>query len=111
MRLSEIIELKRDRKPNEVELTQHGAPSGRVRTVYAKIGKELADKAVAADLRLSCEILRTNEVAIYGRLPSWNEDDEIVEIAVNGPANPEELTPIQATEKIVKELLRIKGES
>lgn len=66
-----------------VELTQYVRPSGRKETVTTEVTEEAAGHA--KDMELSREVLLNGKVAIYGKYPSWEEEDEVCEIATNGP--------------------------
>ena len=74
-------------EPGEVRIRQYLRPKGNMRIVIAKIDKERAEKA--KKLRISCECLPTNEIVIYGRHNTETEEEEITEIATNGPGENE----------------------
>lgn len=84
-----------------VELTQYLRPYGKREKVYAEVDDELAKRAKEANLVLSCEVLTTGHVAIYGRLPYQYEEEEIMEISPNAPGR---YTPTQALETIIRKL-------
>ena len=67
----------------EVRIRQYLRPNGNMRTVIATIDKERAEKAKS--LRISCECLPTGEIAIYGRHGTETKEEELTEIATNGP--------------------------
>ena len=67
----------------EVRIRQYLRPNGNMRIVIATIDKEHAEKA--KKLRISCECLPTNEIVIYGRRITETKEEEITEIATNGP--------------------------
>ena len=71
----------------EVRIRQYLRPNGNTRTVITTIDKERAEKA--KHLRISCECLPTNEIVIYGRHNTDEEEEEITEIATNGPGENE----------------------
>lgn len=66
-----------------VKITQYLRPNGKKRIVIADIDKEHADKAKG--LILSCELLPINKLLIYGRKKGQTEEEEITEMANNGP--------------------------
>ena len=67
----------------EVRIRQYLRPNGNTRTVIATIDKDRAEKA--KNLRISCECFPTGEIVIYGRHNTETEEEEITEIATNGP--------------------------
>ena len=68
-----------------VRIIQYLRQTGMKRTVMADIDKEHADKAKR--LILSCELLPGNRVLIYGRKKDQTEEEEITEMADNGPGD------------------------
>ena len=71
----------------EVRIRQYLRPNGNMRTIIATIDKERAEKA--KNLRISCECLPTDEIVIYGKHNTDAEEEEITEIATNGPGENE----------------------
>jgi len=71
----------------EVRIKQYLRPNGNMRTIIATIDKERAEKA--KNLRISCECLPTDEIVIYGKHNTDAEEEEITEIATNGPGENE----------------------
>ena len=70
-----------------VRIIQYLRPSGMKRTVIADIDKEHADKAKG--LIFSCELLPGNRLLIYGRKKDQTEEEELTEMASNGPGENE----------------------
>ena len=70
-----------------VRIIQYLRPNVMKRTVIADIDKEHADKAKG--LILSCELLPDNVLMIYGRKKGQTEEEEITEMADNGPGENE----------------------
>ena len=71
----------------KVRIIQYLRPTGMKRTMMADIDKEHADKAKG--LILSCELLPGNRLLIYGRKKDQTEEEEITEMADNGPGENE----------------------
>ena len=65
----------------KVELTQYIRPDGRKNTVYADLPNEVAQKA--QDMALSCEVLMSGQVVIYGRFKDEDEELEYMDFAEN----------------------------
>lgn len=65
----------------KVELTQYKRPDGRKDTVYAELPDEVAKKAL--DMALSCEVLMSGQVVIYGRFKDEDEELEYMDFAEN----------------------------
>jgi hypothetical protein len=76
----------------EVSLTQFMRPSGRPEMVRTTVSDEQGVRAI--DMVLTCEVLMTGPVAIYGRFNDEEEEDEIVLLATNhpGPKQPDIVT-------------------
>lgn len=70
---------------SEVKLTQYLRPNGTPRIMFADVGEDVA--RLADDMILSCEELTTGEIAIYARFQNEPEENEIMDIAVNGPGD------------------------
>lgn len=85
--------------PGEVALTQYLRPGGRVKRVLADIDIKHAEKALP--LVLSCECLPDGRVVIYGRRHWQTKEEEITEIADNGPGDN---TPNDALIRIIDRL-------
>lgn len=75
----------REKAPSEVKMTQYLRPDGATRPLYADVGEEVVE--LADGMSLSCEQLSTGEIAIYARFQSEPEEDEIMDLAVNGPGD------------------------
>ena len=101
--------------PEDTEIIQY-LINGKRRRMVAGVGVEIA--RMADNLIIESEILNTGEVAIYGRKIGEPEENEIVEIANNGPTktttfqDPEtkemktviKLDPREALIKIIRRL-------
>ena len=88
--------------PDEVELTQYLRPNGRQRTVATKVGEEYAQRAEG--MILSCEVLTTGMVAVYGRLEGESEEDEVLKLTLNGPSHDGTKEPSDIVKEIIDEL-------
>ena len=66
-----------------VELTQYLRPDGRKAKVLVELDDEVAE--LSRDMILSCEVLTTGVIAIYARYKDQNEEEELLELAHNGP--------------------------
>lgn len=88
-----------EKKNTEVSLTQYLMPNGQRREVFADVGETLANKAKG--MILSCEILQTGKLAIYGRLKTDKEEDELCRLTLNEPGNFE---PNEIVKEIIREL-------
>ena len=86
-------------KDGEVRITQYLRPSGITKPLIADIDKEHADKA--KNLIISCECMPTGHVMIYGRRKEQQEEEEITEMAENGPGNN---TPNDALIRLIDRL-------
>ena len=73
----------KEKREDEVEITQYLRPNGRKRKLYAKVGKDIAKKAEG--LVLSAEVLPTGLIAIYARRRGDSEENEKMRLAENGP--------------------------
>ena len=89
-----------NKQPHEIELTQYLMPEGKKTKVYAPIGEDYVNRAESNKMVFSCEVLTTGQVAIYGKLEHQSDEDELVEIANNGPDN----SPTEALRKLVDRL-------
>jgi len=75
----------REKKEDEVEVTQYLRPNGRKRKMYVTVGVDIAEKAKG--LILSAEQLTTGLIAIYARRKGESEEKEKMRLAENGPGN------------------------
>lgn len=89
-------------KQGSIEVTQYLMPNGRQRMVTLPMDADLADRARAAGLVLSCEVLQTGTVALYVRRPDADEEDEDCGLAHNGPG---EDAPAVVLERMVRKAL------
>ena len=87
------------KRDNEIELTQYLRPNGKKRIVYAPVGVEYVKRGKG--LILSCEELRTGQIAIYGRESSQAEEDEVVFLADNWSGENE---PTKVLQKLIDRL-------
>jgi hypothetical protein len=79
------IDYKMVPTEEEVEVIQYLRPNGKRRRMLAPVGKKYVEKA--KDLIISVEELTTGEVAIYVRKINDPIDDEVMELAYNGPGD------------------------
>lgn len=72
-----------------VTLTQFLRPNGRRTTVTTMVPAELS--RAADEMDLSCEVLMSGQVVIYGRFKDEDEESEHMEFASNseGPRRPD----------------------
>ena len=124
----EIVVMGKDGRPFDIDIFHGVQPlpedteiiqyliNGKRRRMLAEVGVETA--RMANNLIIESEILKTGEVAIYGRKIGEPEENEIVEIANNGPTktttfqDPEtkemktviKLDPREALIKIIRRL-------
>lgn len=66
-----------------IRITQYLRPNGRKAVVFADIPDELKGKADL--LEISAEALTNNKVMIYAHVKGQPAEDELTEIANNGP--------------------------
>lgn len=66
----------------KVYLTQYKRPDGKKEQIHLTIDDEHSKKA--EDMILTCEVLTTGKVAIYGRYPEEEIESEVLELAGNG---------------------------
>jgi len=78
-------EASRPLGDHEVSLTQYLRPSGFPAPVAALVGVDLAQRAKAAGLHLSTELLATGDVVLYARRPDQDPEEELCDTASNGP--------------------------
>ena len=69
----------------EITITQYLRPDGTPREMKAEVPDEYA--ARAEGMTLSSEVLTTGEVALYARWANQPEEDELSELATNGPGD------------------------
>lgn len=82
-----------------VTLTQYLRPNGKKVPVEVEVPNEVAD--MATGMELSCEVLMSGIVVLYGRKPDWDEEDEIMETATNSPGpNQPDLVLARVIEKV-----------
>ena len=80
-----------------IRITQYLRPSGNPALIMADIPDELAD--LAGELVLSCEALPDMHVVIYAHRKTESAEDELTEIADNGPG---ENSPDKALERLIR---------
>ncbi len=83
-------------------LTQYLRPDGRKEIVNTEVEDNIAE--MAAGVIMSVEVLRTGEVGIWVKYPDWEEEDELHDVATNGPG---ERSPKNILSKLIKECHRI----
>jgi len=71
----------REKRDDEIEVTQYLRPNGQKRKMYAKVGEDIAKKAEG--LVLSAEMIPTGLIAIYAR--RRGDSEEKMRLAENGP--------------------------
>lgn len=82
---------------DEVELIQFLRPNAKRRRMAATVGREFV--TLAQNQILSCEDLGNGSIAIYSRGVSESEEDELTDIAVNGPG---ENSPTNVLIRVIK---------
>lgn len=84
-------ELNREPKDNEVEIIQFLRPDGERRYMLCEVPEDVAK--LSRDMIISAEELRMGEIAIYAHYKDEDEENEIMELASNGPGenNPREV--------------------
>ena len=80
-----------------IRITQFIRPNRRRAIIYADVPDELYEKAMLLDI--SCERITETEVAIYAHVKGESEEDELSEIAYNGPGDN---SPNAALERLIK---------
>ena len=75
-----------------VELTQFMRPDGRPVPVSTEVPDDVAE--LARGMVLTCEVLMSGQIVIYGRMADWDEEDELMAFASNepGPRQPDIVT-------------------
>jgi len=81
----------------EIRITQYLRPSGKKDELLADIPDELKGKADL--LAVSCETVPPNHVMIYAHVKGQSEEDELSELAENGPG---ENSPTEALIRLIK---------
>lgn len=80
-----------------IRITQYLRPNGKRAELFADIQDELYGKAMLLDI--SCERITETAVAIYAHVKGESEEDELSEIAYNGPGDN---SPTAALERLIK---------
>lgn len=84
-------------------VTQYLMPHGETRETHVNLPDEVYSVAMKLGVQLSAELLMTGPVAVYGTLASWPEENELCELAVNGPGpNSPENKMIEIIRKIAE---------
>ncbi len=78
----------------EIVLTQYMFPRGTPKTVKTDVSDDVAKRAEG--MILSCEMLRTGEIAFYARNLGDKKEEEGIEVCPNGPEVE------QALEKLIQ---------
>ena len=81
----------------EILITQYLRPNGREAIVRAWIPDELVE--AAKQLKISAELVTPTQVMIYAHRKGESEEDELTEIADNGPG---ENSPEVALQRLIK---------
>ena len=68
-----------------IRITQYLRPSGKTAMVYAEVPDELAE--LAGTLSISAELVAPMKVMIYAHRKGESGEDELTEIADNGPGD------------------------
>ena len=80
-----------------IRITQYLRPSGHKAMIYAEVPDELAE--LAGTLSISAELVTPTKVMIYAHRKGESEEDELTEIADNGPGDND---PPQALIRLIK---------
>jgi hypothetical protein len=80
-----------------IRITQYLRPSRKRAVIHVDIPDEL--KEIADGLVISCEALPDMHVVIYAHRKEQSEEDELTEIADNGPG---ENSPNKALERLIR---------
>lgn len=80
-----------------IRITQYLRPSGKRAVMPVDIKDEL--KEIAEGLEISCELIPTERVVIYAHRKGESAEDELTEMADNGPGNN---TPTMALERLIR---------
>jgi len=88
----------------KVYLTQYLMPAGNPVPTFVEIEEDYAFRSKM--LVLSCEVLTTGKVALYGRKRGWDEDNEICLIADNSAG---ENCPVNVLKQLIDQLTKGDG--
>ena len=80
-----------------IRITQYLRPDGRKAEIFADIPDELKGKADL--LEISCEAIPPNHVMIYAHVKGQSAEDELTEMAINGPGDN---SPEKALIRLIK---------
>lgn len=80
-----------------IRLMQLLRPNGKPAEIFAEIPDELKGKADL--LEISCEAIPPNHVMIYAHVKGQSEEDELTEMAINGPGDN---SPEKALIRLIK---------
>ena len=80
-----------------IRITRYLRPSGKRVVMPVDIKDEL--KEIAEGLEISCELIPTERVVIYAHRKGESAEDELTEMADNGPGNN---TPKKALERLIR---------
>ena len=80
-----------------IRITRYLRPSGKRVVMPVDIKDEL--KEIAEGLEISCELIPTERVVIYAHRKGESAEDELTEMADNGPGNN---TPTMALERLIR---------
>ena len=80
-----------------INITQYLRPNGKRAEIPVDIKDEL--KEIAEGLEISCELIPTERVVIYAHRKGESAEDELTEMADNGPGNN---TPKMAIERLIR---------
>lgn len=80
-----------------IRITQYLRPNGKKAEIFADIPDELKGKADL--LAVSCETVPPNNVMFYAHVKGQSEEDELSELAENGPG---ENSPTEALIRLIK---------
>jgi len=86
---------------DEVMVTQYLRPDGRKREMLAPVGENYVEKAKG--MVLSAEVLPYGKVALYARLKTDPEEEELIDFAQNGPGPR---SPVAVLRSLIDELHR-----
>ena len=80
-----------------IRITQYLRPNGKRAEIPVDIKDEL--KEIAEGLEISCELITTERVVIYAHRKGESAEDELTEMADNGPGDN---TPTMALERLIR---------
>ena len=78
-------------------ITQYLRPNGKKADIFAQVPDDLYELAMS--LSISCELLPTDIVAIYAHRRGESAEDELSEMASNGPGSN---SPEKALERLIR---------